>query len=180
MRTGCVPDAYRMRIVCVSDLVRIRYAPGTHYYASGTHPVRTRYVVLRIRYASGTHLVRIWYASGTHLVRIWYAFGTHPVRIWYASGTHPVRIRYASDTCDTHPVRIWYASYTGDTHPVRIRYAYGTRPVRIFPAVDQHCSSMGCQCWIKSITADSFKYRRLSAIVCCSLLLLEDACTCQA
>ena len=59
LRTICVPYAYHMRTIAY----HVYHAPITHWYASGTHPVR-------IRYASGTHPVRIryaWYASGTQV-----------------------------------------------------------------------------------------------------------------
>ena len=48
LRTICVPYAYHMRTIAY----HVYHAPITHWYASGTHPVRIRYS---------------WYASGTQV-----------------------------------------------------------------------------------------------------------------
>ena len=68
-------------------MVRIRYASGTHmvrgWYTYGTQVVRIRYAI----YSTGTQQIRTWYAYGTH------DYGTQLVRSWYAFGTQLVRMR---------------------------------------------------------------------------------------
>jgi hypothetical protein len=128
-----------------------------------THPVR----MVRIWYASLAHLVRIWYA--------WYAFGTPPVRPRYAFGTPSVRI-------GTPPVRIWYAS---GTHPVRgmrtvyascVPYTHHAYRIHIMRTV-WPCLDLNQVPWAavsrQVLAAESFKLRRLSAFVCCSLFQLQ-------
>ncbi len=144
-------------------------------YSFPTHLLR---IMLRICYAYDTHYkspILISYASGTHPISKRYSFPTHPVLISFAYCSHLVRITYTS--C-LNCLRIQYASrFASGVHFLRILYASGSHFLLIWFESGTH-PILGCR--IKSSPAESFKFRRLSAIYSVHCFDLKDAYTGQA